>query len=103
MVRTSERGAACVSVESLRERLFFIPTYTMIINYKQEDGGKCVAVVLPNYGNYIDLLDLKTAIITGIKAIAPGDYCCFHEEAYTLAELLEAMELTEEQAKTLKI
>lgn len=75
----------------------------MIINYKQKDGGKCVAVVLPNYGNYIDLLDLKTAIITGIKAIAAGDYCCFHEEAYTLADLLEAMELTEEQAKTLKI
>lgn len=75
----------------------------MITNYKQEDGRKCVAVVLSDCADYAELLEVKDAIILGIKAILMGDYQCCYNEMWTLSHLLEEMELTEEQAKTLKI
>lgn len=75
----------------------------MIINYKQEDGRKCLAVVLPSCNNYAELQEVKAAIITGVKAIVTGDYNACSDEAYQLVNLLEEMELTEEQAKAVKL
>lgn len=76
----------------------------MIIEYKPNDGRKCLAITLDGFQTYEDITDLQNALIWALKCMAlNGDNCGACNEEWQIANLLEQTLLTPSQAHAVKL